>query len=151
MIYVLQISIIGIFSTLAMTVFSYCVSLISKSKFEEPQLINTLIDRMPNSNHPHCRGHIIGWFLHILIGIFFVAIYKIGLLFSVLTLSVGSGIVFGFLAGIIGVCGWHLTFKLHPDPPKIDKATYYIQLTAAHIIFGIGSVLLFNEWITACL
>ncbi|WP_432411287.1 hypothetical protein [Rasiella sp. SM2506] len=139
-----QIITIGILATTGMTFFSYAISYFSKSKFEEPQLINTLLDRIPNKNQPVCQEHIIGWLLHILIGIFFVTLFKIGLLYTVLTLSLVSGMVFGFSAGLLGVLSWHLAFTFHPDPPNIDKITFYIQLVVAHIIFGVCCVLLFK-------
>tara|TARA_B100000678_G_scaffold281557_1_gene279529 strand:+ start:686 stop:838 length:153 start_codon:yes stop_codon:yes gene_type:complete len=39
----------------------------------------------------------------------------------------------------VGIGIWETAFRLHPNPPKVDKKDYYSQLLVAHSIFGAGA------------
>ncbi|MDT0293021.1 hypothetical protein ACFQ3R_09905 [Mesonia ostreae] len=138
----LNIIAIGIIATLAMTAFSYALSAITNSKFEEPQLINILFKRAGTFSFPLVREHILGWTIHFIIGIAFVVCYYVSLPMELFDTTVLDGAIFGFLAGLIGALFWGTTLKLHPNPPKINKIGYLLQLIPAHIIFGITMVLI---------
>jgi len=135
---------IGVFSTLAMTAFSYALSYFTSNKFEEPQLLNILLDRITSAEKRFYNEHIVGWSIHCLIGILFVIVYFLLKYFQILPQGILYDSLFGFCAGIIGVLFWSITFSLHPNPPKINRALYYLQLIPAHIIFGICCGILFN-------
>lgn len=135
----------GILATLGMTAFSYLVSFFSKSKFEEPQLLNILIRRYHKTTTAICREHIIGWTIHFLIGMLFVGVFKILQDLSVVALTIESGVIFGFSGGILGVVFWWFLLSVHPNPPQINKTVYFIQLVIAHIIFGICLIYLLKR------
>ncbi|OAB78642.1 hypothetical protein [Cochleicola gelatinilyticus] len=139
-----EIITVGIIATLGMTAFSYLVSYFSNSKFEEPQLLNILIRRYQGPATTICREHVLGWTIHFLIGMLFVGVFKILQGYSIVTLTLLSGSIFGFLGGIFGVGFWGFILKIHPNPPQINKVVYFIQLVIAHVIFGICLIYLLN-------
>jgi len=140
----LHIFSIGIVSTIAMTIFSYTISYITNNKFEEPQLLNILIDKLPRANFSLSREHILGWGLHLFIGIVFVgSFFLLDYIFNI-NFTLSTGVIFGFFAGLIGVCFWSICFAVHPNPPDIKRNIYYLQLIPAHIIFGITMIVLFS-------
>lgn len=135
----------GIFATIAMTALSYGLSHLFKSNFKEPQLLNYLIDKLPNFEINIAREHILGWALHFSIGFLFVTIFLILNNFYNFPLTILTGIIFGALAGLVGIAVWSTAFALHPNPPSINKPLYYIQLLAAHIVFGISMILVLQN------
>jgi len=140
MILISEIVTSALLATSAMTAFSYIFSYILNGNFKEPQLLNYLIANFPSNNLTICREHIYGWFIHFLIGGLFVIIFKIISAFYAVNLSFLTGAVFGIVAGLIGIGGWAIGFSLHPKPPSINKALFYLQLIFAHLVFGIVMV-----------
>ncbi|MDR6302250.1 hypothetical protein [Mesonia maritima] len=128
----------SITATTVMTFFSYFYSEVKNEKFKEPQLINILINRLPNFSTAIGKHHILGWFLHFLIGFIFTALFF--LIWKYISISWLSGIVLGFFAGLLGVLGWHIAFSVHPNPPEIQFSKFYIQLIVAHFLFGLSCV-----------
>jgi hypothetical protein len=134
----------GMLSTLAMTMFSYGLSYISGNKFEEPQLINILFSRSSIFSDSIAREHVLGWAIHFIIGILFVICFKVLLQFDVLHINLLVGILFGAISGIFGAIVWAIALALHPNPPKMNRTGYLLQLIPAHIIFGVVMVILFQ-------
>ncbi|MDR6301775.1 hypothetical protein [Mesonia maritima] len=128
----------SITATIVMTFFSYFYSEVKNEKFKEPQLINILINRLPNFSTAIGKHHILGWLLHFLIGFIFTALFF--LIWKYISISWLSGIVLGFFAGLLGVLGWRIAFSVHPNPPEIQFSKFYIQLIVAHILFGLSCV-----------
>lgn len=141
MILLSQILTTSILATLAMTAFSYLFSYMVKGNHKEPQLLNYLLDKLPNNNSAICREHVYGWLIHFSIGFLFVAAFELLRFYFNISLSLVIGTIFGFIAGLIGISGWSIFFALHPNPPKNNKLLYFTQLIFAHIIFGITMVL----------
>ena len=133
---------IGLLATLTMTAFSYGLSYFIPSNLKEPQLINLFIERIPAQPMKIGKEHIVGWVIHVLIGVFLVVIFNVCKLLFNIPISMISGIIFGSIAGVIGCCCWQLGFIIHPHPPSVNRATYYLHLLLAHIIFGITMTLL---------
>ena len=133
---------IGIIATLAMTAFSYLLSAITKRNFREPRLINLLLKRATIISTHLCSEHIIGWAIHLFIGILFVACFLGLTVIDIFQINYSSGFLFGCLAGTVGAVFWGITLKLHPDPPKLKKIWYLIQLIPAHIVFGVVMIAL---------
>jgi len=133
---------IGLLATLTMTAFSYGVSYFIHSNMKEPQLINLFIRRIPSQPFKIGKEHVLGWVIHVLIGIFLVVVFNFCRHFFDIPITLVSGIIFGFIAGIIGACFWQLGFSIHPHPPDVERKKYYLHLILAHIIFGITMVLL---------
>lgn len=134
---------IGLIATLAMTAFSYAMSYFTNCKLKEPQLLNILINRTSATHLSLDKEHVVGWALHILVGMLFVGTFVILHALFNFSISLLTGVVFGFSAGLVGVCFWSITFYLHPNPPAINRTIYYIQLIPAHILFGITMIALF--------
>tara|TARA_A100000171_G_scaffold53080_1_gene76413 strand:- start:1066 stop:1500 length:435 start_codon:yes stop_codon:yes gene_type:complete len=134
---------ISLVATLAMTLFSYALSYLTKSKFEEPQLLNLLVSRHKRLKYLTSREHIIGWALHFGIGLVFVILfYVVHKLFDV-SITYSFGAFFGFIAGIAGVLGWQILLYIHPDPPDFNRKLFFIQLIIAHIIFGLTIITIY--------
>ncbi|CAM3478758.1 hypothetical protein [Aequorivita lipolytica] len=137
-----QIITVGLLATLAMTVFSYVLAYFTNSKFEEPQLLNILIDRLPFIKSKISREHILGWSVHLCTGFFFIFLYLILQDHFNFETSILSGILLGIIGGLGGVFIWHFTFLLHPNPPSLKRVPFYAQLVIAHVIFGVCAILL---------
>lgn len=137
--------IINIFATTAMTAFSYGNSTILNNNNKEPQLLNILLNRIQDIEIG--KENFRGWLIHYFSGFIFLAPYYLLVQQKVIPLSYLSGILFGFIAGIIGVWVWAIVFKMHPNPPETNRRVFYIQLVLAHIVFGIFSVLAFQSLI----
>lgn len=133
----------GLAGTTFMTLYSYTMAKKQKKQYKEPVLLYKFLEKgkqwaRMKSNHAEQPQ---GWLLH----------YSAGLLFSVaydqiwkkteVAPSIPAGIILGAASGLAGVGIWNATFKLHPNPPKVDQRDFYKHLIAAHVIFGIFSSL----------
>lgn len=134
---------ISIVATLAMTFFSYALSYFTKSKFEEPQLLNLLVTRHKQLKNLTSREHVIGWALHFGIGLVFVILFYVVYKIFDLSITYKFGALFGFIAGIIGVLGWQILLYIHPNPPDFNRKLFFIQLVIAHIIFGLTIITIY--------
>lgn len=128
----------AIIATSAMTVFSYIYSSIVNRQFSEPELLNMLLTSWSSEPQVFSKTSLLCWLIHYFVGLFFMVIFYF--IWNQLKFEVSwtAGLLFDFLAGIIGVIGWHLTFWIHPNPPTLDFKHYYGHLILAHIIFGIS-------------
>lgn len=136
----------GFAATSLMTAFSYLVANWRKSQFREPELLNILISRASFTSLKIPKNHFTGWAIHYTIGCLFVLIFNLIWRYSGLQVSLLSGAGFGFIAGIFGITGWIVFFKLNSNPPEIDFRNFYIQLLIAHIIFGITAAAVYLLW-----
>lgn len=148
--FVLKIVTSGILGTLLMTLFSYVCGQLFSKEFGEPKLLNALLYRASNHKNKTVTHALLGWILHLCIGIvfaFFLYSYfewknRFGWRESLPNLYMAA--ILGFLLGLLGVMGWTVLLKIHHSPPKIELPEFYIQLVVAHIIFGLGTVLSFG-------
>jgi len=140
---IIHIVAVGFFATIAMTIFSYVLSYFTSNELEEPQLLNKLINNHPGNSYIMNKEHSVGWAIHLFIGILFVAVFEVLLTLQVLNSTLLTGVLFGLVAGCVGVAFWWSAFTLHPKPPHINRTLYYAQLVPAHIIFGITMVALY--------
>jgi riboflavin transporter FmnP len=136
----------GFAATSLMTVFSYLVANWRKSQFREPELLNMLLSRASLTSLKIPKNHIAGWLIHFAIGFLFVLIFDLIWRYSELEVSLLSGAGLGFIAGIIGIIGWNVFFKLNSNPPQIDFKDFYIQLLIAHVIFGVTAATVYLMW-----
>lgn len=139
----IQILFSGIIATSVMTLFSYIVSALSHSQFREPQLLNELLKRSTALPYKPGQENLTGWTIHYAIGILFVAIFDFIWNYTDFEPSIFTGALLGFIFGFIGITGWKVMFSLNPNPPAIRFKIFYLQLLPAHVIFGIGAVLLY--------
>lgn len=129
----------GLIATSLMTLFSYIWSGIYASKFKEPQLLNLLIQSSTTLKLNPGKRNVTGWIIHYIIGWFFVLCFDIIWRNTSLEPSFGNGALLGAIAGLIGISGWKIFFKLNANPPDIKFGEFYFQLFIAHIIFGLGA------------
>lgn len=120
-------------ATSGMTLFSYILSRIFKEKFLETTLLNQLIFPHQKESKKH---HVAGVGVHYAVGYFFSVLYTWLWTRTSLRAGIATGSVLGFINGLTGVLGWHTAFLIHGHPPKVKLKAYYLQLLAAHVIFG---------------
>lgn len=140
---VLKTILAGVAGTTLMTAFSYVVSNVRNKQFREPELLNKLSNRVEKRFHMN-HNDAEGWLMHYGVGLFFSSVYdqlwrKTGIRPSVI-----QSILLGATTGVAGTAIWELTFRMHPNPPKIDFKEYYIQLLAAHAVFGLFAALAYR-------
>lgn len=134
----------SIIATSAMTAFSYLYSNLQKKQFREPELLNILIGRWIKKSQPISKNSLMGWLIHYFVGFLFLIIFSLTCYGFGLKPTMGLGVLLGFLAGFIGIVGWHLTLSLHPNPPRLELKEYYPHLILVHIIFGLSGVITYN-------
>ncbi|MBZ4033380.1 hypothetical protein K6T82_01275 [Flavobacterium sp. 17A] len=139
---IVQLILISIGATSAMTWFSYFISKIFQKQYKEPIILATVFGEF-NFNISGGIKRKVGWMLHFLIGFLFVAGYHIILDENILSISIPSAILLGSISGIIGIIGWFIIFKNTNYKPRIDFTGYYIQLFFAHIVFALVAVFLY--------
>jgi hypothetical protein len=130
----------GTAGTSLMTAFSYQVSKEKQEQFREPLLLHKLISRLLPSDKKY-NTTIDGWILHYSVGLMFNVIYDALWKNSILKPSIGNGLAIGTASGILGASVWTAILKLHPNPPVVNIRKYYPHLIAAHMVFGLFSVL----------
>lgn len=125
----------AIIGTSVMTLFSYVVSGITNRQFKEPVLLNQLL-RYFRYCKTLKKSSLPGWVLHYLIGTLFLISSNFIWNSTSADPNLKSGALLGLMYGIIGISGWHIIFRLHPNPPSIKLDKYYLHLIVAHIIYG---------------
>ncbi len=128
-----KIAITSLLATGGMTLFSYLVSKILNKQFLEPAILNQLVFYRQKEKKKH---HATGYLIHYAVGLFFTFAYRWLWKKNPSAQRNSASLALGFINGMIGIAGWHLTFVLHPSPPRVDKKNYFLQLLPAHIVFG---------------
>jgi hypothetical protein len=121
-------------STTVMTGFSGLVSQIVHQDYIEPHLLNKIFGAQRNHMTPH---PLVGWAVHVAIGCLFVILYHLLWYFNLVGHSWASGLMLGFITGLIGTAGWRVMRQLTPGINELRQKGYYVQLLIAHILFGI--------------
>lgn len=132
----LQLIIVSIAATSAMTLFSYAASASFQELYKEPVLLTFMLTKLNIELQPQSKA-VLAWWLHYFIGFLFVLAYHLLWVRDILPISFLSAFILGFISGIIGVLGWMIMFKMSNHQPPIDFKGYYFQLLLAHIIFGL--------------
>ena len=139
----LQTVIAGIGATALMTSFVYALDFVIPKPLKVVKILGTMLtgQTTPNqglSNKP--SAIIAGIIGHYMIGIIF-AFAWLGLMYiGIFSINYLHGILFGALAGIVGVIIWKIYFTMHPNPPAIQLNVYFLTIFLGHIIFGIGLI-----------
>lgn len=132
----LQLIIVSIAATSAMTLFSYAASASFQELYKEPVLLTFMLTKLNIELQPQSKA-VLAWWLHYFIGFLFVLAYHLLWVRDILPISFLSAFILGFISGIIGILGWMIMFKKSNHQPPIDFKGYYFQLLLAHIIFGL--------------
>ena len=148
MIYItIQLLIITIGATSAMTWFSYVMSKNFRELYKEPVLLSFALKKT-NINLSEKSRKILGWLIHYIIGFLFVMGYHIVWVKDILPISPLSALILGVISGVIGILSWIIIFKMTNHQPPIDFKGYYIQLFFAHIIFAFTATALYYILLT---
>lgn len=131
--------------TLLMTLFSHLLSINSELIYNEAHLLNLLFDnakeetmRRRNLNHLH------GWLVHFAIGLgMAIGLYFIHLTPGLMN-TVLKAVLWGIIAGTVGVLGWLLLFNVYGIPKKASLKPFFIQLVVAHTIFTLTCFIIFK-------
>jgi uncharacterized membrane protein YedE/YeeE len=126
-----------------MTIFSYICGKIFSKEFGEPKLLNKLLDRSFSGNDIK-EDSPLGWIIHFAIGFLFAWIMHLYFLWTDHTPTWPIGSLLGLALGVLGVTGWAMALNFHRSPPKPELPQFYLQLVVAHVIFGLGTVLVFK-------
>ena len=138
----LELLLVSIAATSAMTWFSYAMSKNFRELYKEPVLLSYAIDKMKIDLSTQAKINW-GWILHYAIGLCFVVGYHIIWVKDIAPISPLSALLLGAISGVIGIISWIIIFKMTHHQPPIDFRGYYIQLFFAHIIFAIIATALY--------
>lgn len=134
----IQLLIVSITATSAMTAFSYAASKKFRKLYKEPVLLSYIL-RIFRMHLTKNSEDTLGWILHYSIGFAFVLIYHFLWINDILEITVVNTLLLGILSGMAGVLGWMIIFRITNHQPVIDFKGYYMQLFFAHIIFSIAA------------
>lgn len=146
----LQLIVVSIAATSAMTLFSYAASASFRELYKEPVLLTFMLTKLNIELAPKSKA-VLAWLLHYFIGFLFVLCYHFLWVQDLLPISFLSGFILGFISGIIGIIGWMIMFKMSNHQPQIDFKGYYFQLLLAHIIFGLVATAVYSISLTLIL
>jgi len=144
----IEIIIAALAGTSAMTLFSYLISETFRKLYKEPLLLEFLMSSLDFQLSGRQKT-IVSWSLHYFIGLLFVFLFylPIWLESDWYEVTIESGLIFGCIAGGVGIAGWNIMFRLSPMDPPVDTGGYYLQLFFAHIIFALTVVAV--HWVVA--
>jgi hypothetical protein len=125
----------GVIGTTMMTIFSYILSAKRKKNFKEPQLLHTMINRMPGVKEKDIP--LAGWLAHYASGVGWALLFAILFKKREKNITLYHEIIFGLCNGTAAIFIWKGFLSLHPYPPVTDRKEFYIQLIAAHIVFSV--------------
>jgi len=148
MIYIIiQLILVAIGATSAMTWFSYVMSKSFQELYKEPVLLSFALKKT-NISLSEKSQKTWGWLIHYIIGFLFVMGYYIVWVKNILPVSPLNALLLGVISGVIGILSWIIIFKMTDHQPPIDFKGYYIQLFFAHIIFAIVATALYSITLT---
>ena len=143
----IELILVAIGATSAMTWFSYVMSKSFQELYKEPVLLSFALKKT-NISLSKKSQKTLGWLIHYIIGFLFVVGYHIVWVKNMLPVSPLSALILGVISGVIGILSWIVIFKMTDHQPPIDFKGYYIQLFFAHIIFAFTATALYSITIT---
>ncbi|SFC95701.1 hypothetical protein [Flavobacterium phragmitis] len=133
---IIELLLISIGATSAMTWFSYAMSGSFRELYKEPVLLSFALERT-HISHSERYQETWGWLMHYVIGFLFVMGYHIIWAENILPLTLLSTLILGVTSGAIGIFSWIFIFKITRYRAPIDFNGCYIQLFFAHIFFAL--------------
>lgn len=129
----------GIAGTFAMTLFMRLASLITGFNFHVPRILGTILtfDTKPSgATSDSCRSIISGYALHYIIGGLFALIYQQTWLKEHIS-TFSAAMLFGAIAGLVGITFWTITLKWHPLAPSVNLKPYLVFVFLGHLLFAL--------------
>lgn len=125
----------AISGTSAMTLFSKAASAVKGNNFSEPEILGRILcELMPDLKPQYAR--IAGWNIHYAVGFMFTMLYSKIIEERKRKTSLKSGIILGFLSGLVGIFVWKLVLGLSKSAGVEDKSSFYRHIWVAHLVFG---------------
>jgi hypothetical protein len=144
----LLIILAGFTGTLAMTLFTELASFILKKPFHVIRILSLMLHFGSNMTSKLKRD-ILYWIalvVHYAIGIFFSCVFDFFLEHDLMEFNLWNAMVFGSLAGLVGLLGWRFFFAIHPDPPSLILSQYLAIIWLGHLIFAMGAFLIYHKF-----
>jgi hypothetical protein len=129
----------GILATLTMTAFVEIVAFVTRKPFHVITILSEMLAFghwfRPSQQKIIYAGALI---LHYAIGVGFSYGYLLVLQLHWIRQVLSHALLFGAVAGLIGITGWKIFFAIHPDPPAIERSKYLAVIWSGHIAYAIG-------------
>jgi hypothetical protein len=136
----------GLVGTALMTFYMYLMTFLTQRVLKVTKILGTMItfstyDQGELSDKQF--SIVSGILMHYLIGILFMVGY-----FFLWKSGFGrpdflTGLLFGFLSGILAIICWYSFFALHPNPPDVPLRSYLFTIFLAHFVFVFGCFITF--------
>jgi uncharacterized membrane protein YagU involved in acid resistance len=137
----------GIAGTALMTGALYMLTYVTGRTFKVVKVLGNML-----TNSVHADGSLSDNKRAIFLGV--VAHYAIGVMFALIYVwlwqrgigrpDLWNGIVFGTLNGLFAIVFWYMFITLHIKPPRLPMPAYLLAIGAGHILFSLGTVLVFT-------
>lgn len=147
---ILQIIIVSIAATSAMTLFSYAVSASFRELFKEPLLLNYFLHNS-GIKLSNTSKNTLSWLFHYGIGAIFVTVYHYFWTQNIVQLSFSDAFLLGVVSGVISILSWMIFFEISHYQPPINFRGFYLQLFAAHLIFAFTATAVYAISLTIAL
>jgi hypothetical protein len=136
----------GVAGTAVMTLYLKLMGALLRQILNAARVLGTLVtfsttDSGHLSNKP--VAVISGIVLHYMIGILFMIAYFLLWKSGIGRPDLITGLIFGFVSGLIAVTCWSATLYIHPKPPILNLKIYLTNVFAAHFIFVAGCFVMF--------
>ena len=130
----------GIAGTLAMTLFLELICWLSKKPFH---VIRILAYILPFGKPVVTAGarkivFLVAVTLHYAIGVLFTFCFEKSIQLHLMEFTLTNALLFGALAGLVGIIVWRIAFALHPKPPNINLHEYLVSIWLGHVVFSIA-------------
>ena len=147
---ILQIIIVSIAATSAMTLFSYAVSASFRELFKEPLFLNYFLHNS-GIKLSNTSKNTLSWLFHYGIGAIFVTVYHYFWTQNIVQLSFSDAFLLGVVSGVISILSWMIFFEISHYQPPINFRGFYLQLFAAHLIFAFTATAVYAISLTIAL
>lgn len=137
----------GLAGTALMTAFMYAMTFLTRHVMQVVRILGTVLTFQTGPqgqlSHTGLAG-VVGTVAHYAIGVGFALVY-----YGLWSAGIGRpdlawGIVFGLVSAVAAVLFWYLFLRFHPRPPAVLLPPYLLTLAAAHVVFALGVVLVYN-------
>jgi len=129
----------GILGTFIMTLFVEFTAYISRKPFHVVSILCSMLtfgEEMSTTNKRVI--YLVALLVHYSIGVIFSYCFELCLDYNLLALNLSNVLIFGGIAGLIGITGWRTFFAIHPSPPKINLSQYLTIIWIGHILYATG-------------
>jgi hypothetical protein len=139
----MQIILSGLSGTLAMTLFIELISAIFKKPFHVVRILARMLsdnnESVVKKNITYCIAVVV----HYSIGVLFAYAFHFLVKQDLIDPTLWHALLFGALAGLVGILGWRMAFALHPNPPVINRPHYLFVIWIGHLIFAMGTFIMY--------